>query len=520
MPLNDPIDFQHSMAQKNEIQTSVGEGEFTNLYSGGTAGDHLLVALGNEDSPNNINATGSKGGRSLAQNGGLYLQKFRETGAAYYYCPLPQSNYAVGESNVLGRLGNTPDVCPTDSSLLSTQSKKKQGPESDEMTTQLIPEGQSGGGSNSSKPVLLTAASSSASNNNDASHESSSTGSSSQANHHQQGHHKKTPSLTEKHPQPQHQHQQDHLRQQAPPQQHQMPPQHQMQQLQQMQHQQQLQQQQHQQQLQQAQQQKQQQQQSQRSQQHDWTPYDQIRAAGQDVSQLYHQQQQQATGDPSAAHRRLLQQIDGPDLYKFNEDVATPLGYATVAPRRPRPLPNRFSTLQRPRPTISNNPAAQQQQQQQHPPDCNHLGPNCPHNRQMQGLNQGFSESPHRGGHHHPPRHQLVRSFSENYALVSHAGGLQGLDLGALIPGYNEPVLTEVQALVVPGDNLTATTSSSSSTSTSSSAVPNVPRTLANEGTVMAIRRPQPPHSFHKVVGGQMAANASPRDIFEGSTFN
>lgn len=105
--------------QKVECQTSIDDLERVSLSGRDVSGNQpLLSTQEGSGFPVSVAPASKISGlthqkeRFLAQNGGLYWQKYGDD-SPYYYTPIPQTTYAPNDSPAFGHPGSPPDVCPT-----------------------------------------------------------------------------------------------------------------------------------------------------------------------------------------------------------------------------------------------------------------------------------------------------------------------------------------------------------------------------------------------------------------------
>lgn len=122
----------------------IGETEQTSLFHGNDPGGSI-ASTGDQSLVGSINRSAYRNGNRSHQNGGLYLQKYRED-TAYYYSPLPQNHHSLPtEEGVMARPGNPPDVCPMTSDSRGTLTRRSHRPNPEGQTQrqhQATPEQQ------------------------------------------------------------------------------------------------------------------------------------------------------------------------------------------------------------------------------------------------------------------------------------------------------------------------------------------------------------------------------------------
>ncbi|XP_042888402.1 putative cyclin-dependent serine/threonine-protein kinase DDB_G0272797/DDB_G0274007 [Penaeus japonicus] len=300
LPLTSTTQLPPAGYQKVECQTSIDDLERVSLSGRDVSGNQPLLSTQEGGFPvsvapaSKISGLGQQKERFLAQNGGLYWQKYGDD-SPYYYTPIPQTNYAPSDSPAFGHPGSPPDVCPTPPKHQQHQQQQPQ-PEplrQEEMHQQKEQALQRGSSQNEDQVSL---ASYNSSNSNQTARVAS-PAASQMALQVENVLLQRQSSLPEQSKQPQHRprhHNHHHHQQQPKPAlQQQQPP----------------------------------------------LPYYSWSPQGQQSRESQQSQQQQQ-----------------PDLYNmFPDRPGLELGYATVGPRGSRSTPLKFSTLQRPRPSSSSS---------------------------------------------------------------------------------------------------------------------------------------------------------------------
>lgn len=109
-----------------EGQAGTGETEQTSLFHSNDPGGSIAPAADQSLVGGGVARSAYRNGSRSHQNGGLYLQKYRED-TAYYYSPLPQNHHNMpAEEGVMARPGNPPDVCPLTSDARGTLTRRSQ----------------------------------------------------------------------------------------------------------------------------------------------------------------------------------------------------------------------------------------------------------------------------------------------------------------------------------------------------------------------------------------------------------